>query len=53
MGVIAQVVEEVFPELVKGNETLSVNYNGLVAVLIESVKELKMRVEELEEKLEG
>ncbi len=50
IGVIAQQVEELFPELVRGDEILSVNYNGLIGVLIESVKELKLRVEELEEK---
>lgn len=36
-------------ELVKGEESdKSVNYSGLVGVLIESVKELTARVEELE-----
>ena len=49
MGVIAQDVEEVFPELVSEKEEFkSVNYNGLVGVLIEAVKELSARVEELE-----
>ena len=49
MGVIAQDVEEVFPELVNEKEEFkSVNYNGLVGALIEAVKELSARVEELE-----
>ena len=52
IGVIAQQVEEIYPELVRGDDTLSVNYNGFIGVLIESVKELKLRVEELEAKLE-
>ena len=49
MGVIAQDVEEVFPELVSEREEFkSVNYNGLIGALIEAVKELSTRVEELE-----
>jgi hypothetical protein len=49
LGVIAQEVEVILPELVKGEEgEKSVNYSGLIAVLIESVKELSARVEELE-----
>ena len=48
---IAQEVENVLPELVKpGVSGFSVNYNGLVGVLIEAVKELSKRVEELENK---
>ena len=42
IGVIAQNVETVYPELVSDNEAgLTVNYGGLVAPLIEAVKELK------------
>ena len=49
-GVIAQEVEEVLPEVVHTNEDgiKSVAYGNLVSLLIESVKELKARVEELE-----
>ena len=53
LGVIAQEVEELFPELVServDTGTKSVNYNGLVGILIEAVKELSTRVEELEKK---
>jgi hypothetical protein len=46
-GVIAQELEEVLPELVKDGEIKSVNYNGLIGVLIEAVKELKKEIEEL------
>ena len=46
-GVIAQELEEVLPELVKDGEVKSVNYNGLIGVLIEAIKELKVEVEEL------
>ncbi|MBU2714056.1 tail fiber domain-containing protein [Zooshikella harenae] len=44
IGVIAQEVETVFPELVTVDKKTSykqVNYAGLVGVLIEAVKELK------------
>ena len=51
-GVIAQEVEEILPELVAETDgTKSVNYNGLVGVLIEAVKELSTRVEHLESQL--
>ena len=50
-GVIAQDVEKVLPELVhEVNEVKRVNYDGLIGVLIESVKTLTKRVEELENK---
>jgi hypothetical protein len=46
-GVIAQELEEVLPDLVITKELKTVNYNGLIGVLIEAVKELKAEVEEL------
>jgi hypothetical protein len=46
-GVIAQELEEILPELVKNGEVKSVNYNGLIGVLIEAVKELSAEVAEL------
>ena len=52
-GVIAQDVEAVFPELVgstpEGHK--HVNYNGLVGVLVEAVKELKAKNEALEKRI--
>jgi hypothetical protein len=51
LGVIAQEVEKVFPELVNDSETKTVNYNGLIGVLIEAIKELKGEVEELKSKI--
>jgi hypothetical protein len=43
IGLLAQEIEEVFPELVKSgmdkNKTLSVNYQGLIPVLINAIKE--------------
>jgi hypothetical protein len=44
-GVIAQELEEVLPELVKQGEVKSVNYNGIIGVLIEAIKELKSEIE--------
>ena len=46
-GVIAQELEEVLPELVKQGEVKSVNYNGIIGVLIEAIKELKKEIEDL------
>ena len=52
VGVIAQEVEAMFPELItENNEGMkSVNYNGLVGVLFSAVKELSAKVKELEAK---
>jgi len=51
LGVIAQEVERVFPELVETGEdgVKRVAYYGLFAPLIEAVKELDARVRALEE----
>jgi len=46
-GVIAQELQEVLPELVHGNDPKTVNYNGIIGVLIEAIKELKAEIEEL------
>jgi hypothetical protein len=46
-GVIAQELQEVLPELVHGDNPKTVNYNGIIGVLIEAIKELKKEVEEL------
>ena len=50
LGVIAQEVEAVFPDAVATGEDgfKLVDYAGLVAVLIEAVKELSERLEALE-----
>lgn len=47
IGVIAQEIENIIPEVVSGDETKMVNYNGLVGVLIEAIKELKSEIDEL------
>jgi hypothetical protein len=52
VGVIAQEIQSVYPELVRegGNGFLSVDYPKLTAVLIQSVKELKAMVVALSNK---
>jgi len=49
MGVIAQDVEKVFPELVHGDEgSKTLQYSGLIGVLVEAVKDLSAKVKALE-----
>jgi hypothetical protein len=50
-GVIAQEIEKVLPELVHGEETKTVNYNGLIGLLIECVKKQQEEIEELKKKV--
>ena len=51
-GVIAQDVEKVYPELVEEVEGYKhLQYNALIGVLVEAVKELTTRVETLETKV--
>ncbi len=45
---IVQDVEKVLPELVSDTDPKTVNYDGLIAVLIEAIKEQQVRIEELE-----
>ena len=49
IGVIAQEIEKVLPEIVSERETgyKAVNYQKLTALLIEAVKELKGEIDEL------
>jgi len=50
MGVIAQEVKDILPEVVNERESdghYSVSYGNMVGVLIEAIKELKAEVEEL------
>lgn len=51
-GVVAQELEEVLPELVHGNDPKTVNYNGIIGVLIEAIKELQDEITELREKID-
>ena len=47
LGVIADNVEEILPEIVSGNDPKSVNYNGLIGLLIEVVKDQQKQIDEL------
>jgi hypothetical protein len=51
MGVIAQEVERVIPELVNTGDVKTVNYNGLIGVLIEVVKEQQKEIDYLKGKI--
>ena len=49
IGVLAQDIEKVFPELVSESKGIkSVNYQGLVPVLINSIKEQEEKIKRLE-----
>ena len=56
IGVIAQEVEKIIPEVVHGEDTKTVSYGNMVAVLIEAIKEqnevinkMKKEIEDLKE----
>jgi hypothetical protein len=55
IGVIAHELQEIYPILVDGekdgDEYQSVNYIGLIGILIKEIKELKTRTKQLEEKI--
>jgi hypothetical protein len=52
IGLIAHELQEVYPELVTGEkdgeDMQSVNYTGLIPILIKEIQDLKARVKELE-----
>ena len=52
-GVLAQEIEKIMPELVRNStdNIKSVNYNGLIGLLIEVVKEQQNQINELKSKL--
>ena len=56
MGLVAQELEQVLPELVtthKGtdyDDEKSVNYNGVIPVLIEAIKEQQQQIEQLQQR---
>ncbi len=54
VGVIAQEIEEVLPQLVQTRESgyKAVKYDKLVALLIEGIKEQQTQIEELRNKIE-
>jgi hypothetical protein len=48
MGVIADELQKVLPELVTNTDPKTVNYNGLIGLLIECVKSQEKRIKQLE-----
>ena len=50
LGVIAQNIEVVLPELVSNTDPKTVNYNGLIGLLIECVKDQQKQIDELKNK---
>ena len=55
IGLIAQEVQQYFPELVREDEygILSVNYNGLIPVLLEGHKEQEAQIKELKSQIKN
>lgn len=53
IGFIAQEVQEILPELVKedDNGILSMNYDGIIPLLVESIKEQQITINELKDKI--
>jgi energy-coupling factor transporter ATP-binding protein EcfA2 len=54
-GVIAQDLEKVIPEIVSTDKdgAKSVNYNGIIAFLINAVQEQQKQIDELKDKING
>jgi hypothetical protein len=55
IGLIAQELQTVYPQLVFENDSglLSVNYIGLIPVLVEAIKELEVKVSDLKNQLDN
>ena len=51
LGVVADQIENILPELVQGNDPKTVNYNGLIGLLIEAVKEQQIQIDNLKERI--
>jgi len=51
IGVIAQEVEKIIPEVVHGDETKTVSYGNMVAVLIEAIKEQNEVINEMKKEI--
>ena len=52
IGVIAQEVEKIIPEVVHGDETKTVSYGNTVAVLIEAIKEQNEVISEMKKEID-
>ncbi len=55
IGLLAQEVQAVFPELVKENSNgkLGVNYNGMIPVLLEGIKEQQKQIEKQQKEIDN
>ncbi|MDG1331843.1 MAG: tail fiber domain-containing protein [Crocinitomicaceae bacterium] len=55
IGFLAQEVQEVIPSAVKKQEDglLSINYNELIPILVEAIKEQQQEIEELKKQIKG
>jgi hypothetical protein len=55
IGLLAQEVQKIYPQLVKQNDKgeLSVNYTGLVPVLIEAIKDQQKQIDELKKAIQN
>ena len=55
IGLLAQDIQKIFPELVKESGdrkgTLSINYQGLIPILINAIKEQQMELNQLRNKV--
>jgi hypothetical protein len=47
IGLIAQEVETILPEVVYGDDTKSIAYGNIIGVLVEAIKELKQEIQDL------
>ncbi|MBL7727637.1 MAG: tail fiber domain-containing protein, partial [Dinghuibacter sp.] len=55
IGLLAQEIQKTYPQLVKesDNGTLSVNYSGMIPVLLQAIKELKKENEEQQKQIDA
>ena len=57
IGFIAQELEQEFPELVYAPDSIdqyySINYNGMIPVLLEAIKEQQIQIENLQEQIDA
>lgn len=53
IGVLAQEVQKVLPNAVKGEDRLSVSYSSLVAVMFSAMKEMKLELDKLKNQKHG
>ena len=53
IGLLAQELEEVFPELVEKNEKgiMSVNYSGMIPILLDAIKEQQQQIDDLQKQV--